>query len=50
MAELKSQQTTTEFPDKPAPQGDANRIGSSLAPRRRLPAIPTTTAQSAAFP
>ena len=37
MAELESQQTTTEFPGKPAPHGDANGIGAFSAPLAQTP-------------
>jgi hypothetical protein len=37
MAELESQQTTTEFPGKPAHRGDANGIGPSSAPLAPTP-------------
>jgi hypothetical protein len=37
MAEVESQQTTTEFQDKPAPHGDPNGIGVVLAQLAQSP-------------
>jgi hypothetical protein len=40
MAELESQQATTEFPGKPAPHGDAEGIGTLSGAEAQTPSDP----------